>query len=175
MEETYNIIFSSKCFLMINISFLTNILHLTSERKMKGRKAMFIQGSWAVVWEWVPDAVALKTPASMEGLCLSWYKKLRRINFLSKPNDSIPSVVGTWKKRLYLPCQVTSIHLTNGALAQAGLSEKSEHLRGIWTFIISIYYKFWCYFHTTAHLSQCKRMRSFLQLRAMENGKSQNW
>jgi len=51
MEEACDVNFSSKYSLIIKIRFLTSILHLTSERKMKGRKAMFIQGSWAVVQE----------------------------------------------------------------------------------------------------------------------------
>lgn len=68
MEEACDVNFSSKYSLIIKMRFLTSILLLTSERKMKGRKAMFIQGSWAVVQEWVPDAMALKTLASMEGL-----------------------------------------------------------------------------------------------------------
>lgn len=121
MAEACGINFSSKYSLIIKIRFLTSILHLTS-----GRKVMFIQGSWAVTQEWVPDAMALKTLASTEGLCLSWYKELRRINFLSKPNDSVPSIAATWKKRIYLPCQVMSIHRTGPRCRQ--LCQRNQNI-----------------------------------------------
>lgn len=112
VEEACDVNFSSKYPLIIKIRFLTSILPLTSERKMKGRKRCLYKeagqlfgNEFQMLWPWRPWL-------PWKVLYLSWYKKVRRINFLLKPNDSIPSVAATWKKSIYLPCQVMSIPLT---------------------------------------------------------------
>lgn len=161
IEEACDVNFSSKSFLIIKIRFLTNILHLTSERKMKGRKAMFIQGNWAVVQQWVPDAAALKTLAFMEGLVSFMVQEAQEDKFPFKTKWLNPFCSWNLKEENLLTLS-GYVNPQKKTMVQAGLSEKSEHLRGIRVFVISIYYRFWCHFHSTAHLSQLKRIRSFL-------------
>lgn len=67
MEEACDVSFSSEHFLIYQNS--SSHQHFTFNiRRTKGRKAVFIQGCWAVVQEWVPDVVTLKTLVSKESL-----------------------------------------------------------------------------------------------------------